>query len=335
MQAPDWSDARPIDVVSNWHQMEQREFVECYSDRPAILKGVAETWPARIKWNATYFREVLGRHTPLQVQRTWQASGSTFIRRTAMPLGVFAEAVSRERCIYVAEWYAARESAVFLDDIGDLPGFLEDDWLGAMPFATWPFNPRLRTNIYWGAAGSATHCHFDAANTVTWNATLQGTKRWLLFSGRDFPNAPSAGARRLVECGLATAVNGTDLAAFVGQDAIRRYNAGELASAPRGLTFHWGDVPAGDVIYVPWRWYHQVHNLTLSIAASRYYVSLENYQPFLIWARRKGRLCELLIRTAMGTATTRRLIGHRSVRWLLTHGRLASPVTRALRRAGL
>lgn len=61
-------------------------------------------------------------------------------------------------------------------------------------------------------------------------------------------------------------------------DGIERYLAGELRELPEGIKFYWADVPAGDVIYVPWRFFHQVYNVTESIALSRYYVARENYQ---------------------------------------------------------
>ena len=57
-------------------------------------------------------------------------------------------------------------------------------------------------------------------------------------------------------------------------DGIERYLAGKLRGLPDGITFYWADVPAGDVIYVPWRFFHQVHNMTESIEMSRYYVAL-------------------------------------------------------------
>ena len=95
--------------------------------------------------------------------------------------------------------------------------------------------------MYWGAGGSATDCHFDNSNTVTWNACLRGTKRWLLFSGRSFPEPTwerKRAAQRLVRSGIATPVNHTSKfsgSGFVTLDGIHRYLAGGLRDLPGDL----------------------------------------------------------------------------------------------------
>lgn len=328
---------KPVPRLTDWSTLTPERFAATYGDQPVIFEGLSTTWPAYKKWTREFLVDTIGADTPVEVRRP-MAVGSTQQQWSAkMPVRIFAEEVQTVPGLYLAEWYPYEHRPQLLADIGPVPRFLDEDWLSSIPNEQ--FRTTHRMPIYWGGTDSATDCHFDQSNTVTWNACFKGSKRWLLFSGREFPEPTwqrRYAAMRLVRSGLATPVNHTDKAAgFVTVDGIERYLAGKLRELPPGITFYWADVPAGDVIYVPWRFFHQVHNLTESIAMSRYYVARENYQAYLDFLRGVSRTGAMTARVLLGSKGMRRALESGLTRRVCS-GRLGGTLTSgALRLTGI
>jgi len=328
---------RPVLRLTDWSTLTPERFAATYADQPVIFQGLAARWPAFRKWTPEFLVQTIGAGTSVKVRQPIALGGAQQQWSARVPVGVFAAEVQSVPGLYMAEWYPNFHRPELLADIGPVPDFLNEDWLGALPDPT--FSTRGRMPIYWGAADSATDCHFDNSNTVTWNACFRGTKRWLLFSGREFPEPTwqrKHAAMRLVRSGLATLRNHTDKSSgFVTVDGIERYLAGKLHGLPDGITFHWADVPAGDVIYVPWRFFHQVHNVTESIAMSRYYVARENYQAYLDFLRGVSRTGAVAARALLGSERMRRALGSGPTRRVCS-GSLGRALTAgALRLTGL
>jgi uncharacterized protein YegP (UPF0339 family) len=109
-----------------------------------------------------------------------------------------------------------------------------------------------------------------------------------------------------------------------------------LETPPAGfpaVAFHVADVGAGDAIYVPWRWAHQVENLGESIAVSRFYVSRENYDAAIESFRTTaGTIPAFLLRTLMETRAARAFFRRPDVRRWLGSSRSAAAVRRLMRR---
>jgi Cupin-like domain len=331
------SELTPVPLIQDWSALTPDEFVRTYADQPVIFQRLATRWPAFRKWTPEFLVQTIGTGTKVEVRQPIALGGAQQQWSARVPMGVFAAEVHSVPGLYMAEWYPHSHCPELLADIGPVPDFLDEDWLAALPDPS--FSTRGRMPIYWGAAGSATDCHFDNSNTVTWNACFKGTKRWLLFSGREFPEPTwqrRHAAMRLVRSGIATPINHTDKSVgFVTVDGIERYLAGELRELPEGIKFYWADVPAGDVIYVPWRFFHQVYNVTESIALSRYYVARENYQAYLDFLRGIGRAAPVTAQLLLGSERMRRALKSlpaRRVCW----GRLGRTLTSgALRLSGL
>jgi oxalate decarboxylase/phosphoglucose isomerase-like protein (cupin superfamily) len=331
-KVPDYgrlSELNVVPVLKDWSGLTPEEFARTYADQPVNFQGLAARWPAFRKWTPEFLVEAIGAGTRVEVRQPIALGGTKQQWSARVPMGVFAAEVQSVPGLYLAEWYPNSHRPELLADIGPVPDFLDEDWLAAIPDPA--FSTQGRMPIYWGAAGSATDCHFDNSNTVTWNACFRGTKRWLLFSGREFPERTwqrKAAAMRLVQSGIATASNHTDKSSgFVTVDGIDRYFAGKLHGLPDGLKFYWADVQAGDVIYVPWRFFHQVHNVTESIALSRYYVARENYQAYLDFLRDVSRTAALTA-SLLASERVRRAVGSGSVRRLCSGG-LGRAVTAA------
>ena len=339
IDVPDYSrlgQIQPVPRLRDWSRLTPEAFSATYAGSPVVFEGLAKEWSAYRKWSREFIVGAVGADTLVEVRRPIALGSHEQQWAADIPMGVFAREVQNTPGLYLAEWHAHAYPGLFAD-IHPVPDFLNDDWLGAIPHEA--FDTRRRTPLYWGAGGSATDCHFDNSNTVTWNACLMGTKRWLLFSGRSFPEPTwerKRAAQRLVRSGLATPANHTTKfpwSGFVTVDGIERYLKGTLRDLPEDLQFYWADVAAGDLIYVPWRWFHQVHNVTESIAVSRYYVTHENYPAYLAHLRDVSRGTTMLTRALLGSPRMRRLVGSNWARRVCSRGVGKTLCSRALRRA--
>lgn len=328
---------RPIPRLRDWSRLTPEEFASTYGDHPVVFEGLAKQWPAYRKWTREFIVGAVGAETMVEVRRPMALGSDQHQWEAKVPLGVFAQEVQTTPGLYLSEWYPYPRYASLLEDLAPVPDFLADDWLASIPNDG--FNTFHRAPLYWGGFGSATDCHFDNSNTVTWNATLMGTKRWLLFSGRTFPEPTwerKRASHRLIRSGIATSTNHTSkFSGFVTVEGIEKYVAGKLHDLPEDLTFHWADVAAGDLIYVPWRWFHQVHNVAESMAVSRYYVSRENYLAYLTFRRDISRTSTVALRLLIGSNRVRRVIGSARVRRVLSRGVGKALFSRAIRLAGI
>jgi len=260
----------PIEVLSDWDQLSADEFFHRYDDRPVILAGLGHRTAAMSRWTNDFFSQFGDELVKVRLQDSLQLT-SAGMWGSHMKLSRFIEAVQTTPGLYLSEWYFFRDHMQHMQDVvGALPDYLLEDWLELIPEG-WALGRAMRNNVYWGGHGSSTACHADNFNAQTWNITLRGTKRWLLVRTRDVdPSMRSNTAlARLGELGYMTK-------GFWELEGIRRY----LAAPPPKLTverFCAADVRAGDAIFVPARWAHQVHNIGESLAVSRYFVSANNY----------------------------------------------------------
>jgi len=294
---------RQVPVLTNWRALTRREFV-AKAGVPMVFKGLGAGTKA-IAWDREFLR----------------ALGGARLHDFIAALDAGAEGV------YASEWYLFKEHPDLLDDVvAGFPEYLRDDWLESIP-PPLSFGADTRNNVYWGATKSATPVHCDSFDACTWNLTLTGVKRWLVFSTRDFPEGPPRCWPTLEARGFITDRG------FLTPASVRRYIEAPPAGFPP-VTFHAIDVGPGDAIYVPWRWAHQVQNLGESIAVSRFYVSEENYHAFVdFFGTARGPGAALLLRTLIGTAAARALFRQPRLRRWLADGRAAAPLRGLMRYA--
>jgi hypothetical protein len=105
-----------------------------------------------------------------------------------------------------------------------------------------PFTPAQWVSLYAGPPGTATVVHQDVFDTHTWMAVLRGTKTWRLCAPSDLDD-----------------------------DRASSFDAFDPAhdDGPQRI-FH-AEVSAGDVIYLPPRWWHHVknqHDATLALSGN-------------------------------------------------------------------
>ena len=191
---------RAVPVVTDWRALTRDEFVS-RADVPMIFKGLgggadARAERARGPAAGTASSSAPSGTSASQIRARVSKNGRERPRQ-AVPLREFIAALDAgEEGVYAAEWYLFKEHPELLQDaIGAFPDYLLDDWLESVRAAV---AVRLGDthNVYWGATGSVTPVHYDSLNACTWNLTLKGVKRWLLFPARAVLGCRVAGVLR-------------------------------------------------------------------------------------------------------------------------------------------
>ncbi|KAH9901406.1 Clavaminate synthase-like protein [Cubamyces lactineus] len=170
--------------------------------------------------------------------------------RETMP---FREVVSlweagKGQTLYVKDWHLAR--ALLGPSTGTAsngtfyttPDIFRDDWMNAYYSAHTEDDFRF---VYVGAAGTFTPLHRDVYTSYSWSTNICGRKRWWLFPPDQTPLLFRKGGEEHME--TAYDVRSVDPA---------QYPLFQRAS-PIIV-----EQEAGETIFVPSGWYHQVENLT-------------------------------------------------------------------------
>ncbi|XP_023777835.1 jmjC domain-containing protein 4 [Cyanistes caeruleus] len=152
---------------------------------------------------------------------------------------------SSRGCLYLKDWHLSR--AFPEREFYSIPVYFSSDWLNEYWDAVGADDFRF---VYMGPKGSWTPFHADVFRSYSWSANVCGRKRWLLY--------PPGEERFLTD------THGNlpfDLTAPEFRDP-RIYPRSGLARAPLEIIQE-----AGEIVFVPSGWHHQVHNLedTISI----------------------------------------------------------------------
>jgi hypothetical protein len=294
------SDISPLPVLHDWATLSQDQFMARFSNQPVILAGLGSGTAAMAKWDRGFFQRYGNDAVTVRRPGTIDERPCTWVTQTR--LRDFIAEVGHSEGLYIPGWYVFKSHPELFNDLrGDYPPYLLDDWFEAIP-AQWAFDRNTRNYLYWGAHGSSTSCHYDTLRAVTWNTTLRGSKRWLLFSCREL--LPEQDKQRRIDALKHAGLLGDDY--FATPERIQRYLTAPPAGLPR-LEFFAGDVPAGSTIYVPWEWAHQVHNLGETLAVSRYYLSRENAREGLQFLKDElGTVPGLVFQAIIGGERRRR-----------------------------
>ncbi|XP_012924701.1 jmjC domain-containing protein 4 isoform X2 [Heterocephalus glaber] len=168
-------------------------------------------------------------------------------------------------CLYLKDWHLCRGSpAEDLEDVFTLPAYFSSDWLNEFSDALGVDDYRF---VYAGPRGTWSPFHADIFRSYSWSVNICGRKKWLLFPP--------------------------------GQEEALRDNHGTLpydvtSSTLMDTHLHPTHLPsspalevvqeAGEMLFVPSGWHHQVHNLDDTISINHNWVNgcnLANMWHFL------------------------------------------------------
>ncbi|KAK1342365.1 hypothetical protein QTO34_015130 [Cnephaeus nilssonii] len=147
-------------------------------------------------------------------------------------------------CLYLKDWHLCRYSSA--EDLFTLPVYFSSDWLNEYWDTLDVDDYRF---IYMGPAGTWSPFHADILRSYSWSVNICGRKKWLFFPP--------------------------------GQEEALRDSHGGLpfdVTAPEFLDRHLHRVlevtqEAGEMVFVPSGWHHQVHNLEDTISINHNWIN--------------------------------------------------------------
>uniref|UniRef100_A0A8C5NXZ7 2-oxoglutarate and iron-dependent oxygenase JMJD4 n=1 Tax=Jaculus jaculus TaxID=51337 RepID=A0A8C5NXZ7_JACJA len=168
-------------------------------------------------------------------------------------------------CLYLKDWHLCRDSSEEdLEDVFILPVYFSSDWLNEFWDALNVDDYRF---VYAGPRGSWSPFHADIFRSFSWSVNICGRKKWLFF--------PPGQEEALQDChgNLPYDVTSLEL-----QDT-RLYPRLKDSSPPLEVVQE-----AGEMVFVPSGWHHQVYNLDDTISINHNWVNgcnLANMWHFL------------------------------------------------------
>ncbi|KAM3339800.1 F-box protein isoform X1 [Capsicum galapagoense] len=245
------------------------EFVMNFEEpnKPVLLEGCLENWPALEKWNREYLIEKCGdvRFSVGPVEMKLE----DYFR--------YADQVREERPLYLFDPKFVEKVPQLGKDF-DVPIYFNEDLFSVLGYE----RPDYRWIII-GPAGSGSSFHIDPNSTSAWNAVIKGSKKWILFP----PD--------VVPPGVHPSPDGAEVASPVSimEWFMNFYNATKnLKKRPIECV-----CKAGEVIFVPNGWWHLVINLEDSIAITQNFVSRRNLLNVLEFLKRPNA-CTLVSGTS-------------------------------------
>ncbi|KAJ1728414.1 hypothetical protein LPJ72_005487 [Coemansia sp. Benny D160-2] len=223
------------------------------ANRPVVLgAGFTENWRSRREWvdggrpNFARLREIYGEavvavahcDTPhLSDQKRTEMRMSDFLDRWQ------ASSSSVEEKLYCKDFHLSKHAY----DAYEVPAPLSDDWLDLF----YSQHPELNDDYqfcYMGGDGTWTPFHRDVYWSYSWSANICGTKRWILVPPGQEPL-------------FTDALNNTvyNLLDYDDTQFPRLHELHTLEVVQR----------AGEIVFVPSGWWHQVHNIGDTVSINR------------------------------------------------------------------
>lgn len=168
-------------------------------------------------------------------------------------------------CLYLKDWHLCRDSlADDLEDIFTLPVYFSSDWLNEFWDVLHVDDYRF---VYAGPRGTWSPFHADIFRSFSWSVNICGRKKWLFF--------PPGQEEALRDChgNLPYDVTSTELL------DTHLYPRIQHNSRPLEVIQE-----AGEMLFVPSGWHHQVYNLDDTISINHNWVNgcnLANMWQFL------------------------------------------------------
>ena len=225
---------------------------------PALLRGVAEAWPARRRWTWAFFKQM--QEVPLTLSNAdAEPQQKTTVSRYVE--AILSGESNPYGALYGSGWRFFEHFPEMLADFSE-PECVRGDVLQQVPRQV--FNPLLW--LFLGGEGSGSALHQDVLSTHAWLAVLAGRKRFALHPPADWSSVFEA-------------------------------RQGEAAEVLRQRCAHgsWRylELNAGDLIFIPSGWWHVVINEGPTIGLTRN-VATPDILPHVIRAAQAHKLHKLL-----------------------------------------
>lgn len=226
------------------------------NEKPVILKGMGKDWPAIKRWSADFFINTYG-HIKVPVCYYKTKRQEAYEDQIKMPLGEYIHLAENNSAFdndaelpYLGGWIYHKEFPELLNDIDmSLPCF-PDNWLYKLPSSI-SIPP---TNLLIGYQQVSSPLHTDSFFVNSVLTMIVGEKKARLVSPDD------------------------TFAVSNGQDLFNPDIAGEVFR--HGADIFEGTISAGDALYIPPGWWHNVINCGFTIAVQNLHVDTYRFPLF-------------------------------------------------------
>ncbi|MEL6473861.1 MAG: cupin-like domain-containing protein [Pseudomonadota bacterium] len=230
-----WAEQPDAATIPRKHRLDPERFLsEHYANqRPAVLTGLVDDWPALSLWSVDYLEDTVGRETPIEMQRGRQSSKRFEMDSERLKvIAPFSEltdvlrAGERSNDVYVTANNGSANRAAFdplWSDFGIIEGYTQAD-------------PENDGFLWLGPAGTITPFHHDLTNNLL--IQVKGRKRVHMIPNWEESRMKTV-RRWFTEWTL---------------EAIEA--AGE--DAPLVMET---EIGPGDALYIPVGWWHRIESL--------------------------------------------------------------------------
>lgn len=275
------TDARCLGPVERRRGLSVEEFRREYlrGNKPVVLEGLMDDWPALRTWSVEWFRE---RYSGVPVtatrmfQKQWACSLGEYLDYARdVPRGPRAQATG-DFPLYLDGWFFRRDQPELTSDFR-VPEHVANDWFRFFPGSL----DLAATGIMIGPRGCFTKLHYDLMWTHSWNAQIAGRKRWVLCAPQHRKDVYPK-TRHVPGYFPGTDLDRPDLARYPRMASVGYY---ETILEP------------GEMIWFPAMWLHQVETLEDSISLTHNYCCANNVLP-VVWVYLLKRLGARYLRLA-------------------------------------
>ncbi|MBJ8018191.1 cupin-like domain-containing protein [Bacillus cereus group sp. N34] len=246
--------AKPMEIDRR-ENLTYEEFIKEYAipRKPVILSGGINSWPAMSKWKPEYLKAKYG-STVVTIHRCTPGDRDMYETTLGEYIDYYLSQTNEntEKDPWYCDWSFVKNCPELLNYYEN-PVYFKENWTR--------FIPKLKTNdlrwIFIGPKNTWTPLHCDFAGTSAWNALLSGQKKWVFFPPEH----------------TAYMYDG-QVDAFAPN--LKKFPEFEKATPLYGIQ------QAGDIVYTPSGWWHQVRNETHTICVSENFIDRTNYKYSLI-----------------------------------------------------
>ena len=232
---PDWNEVPTIRAEE--HSRFFKDFL--VANRPVLIDGLLEDWPAVENWNHQGLKERLG-HCPIEYTRYVTINNRHEPEKQKAQFGDFLDLVYDENYTDPIYWTAYNQE----EEEAELLRGLRSDI--RFPKHYCEPNESLRTYFWIGPEGTRSGLHFDPYNVLF--VQVKGKKRMLLLPPQDIPNV-------YLKNDYFSQVDGEN----PDTQRFPKY----AQTTPRSVV-----VEEGQALLIPVGWLHQVRSLSPSFSVS-------------------------------------------------------------------
>ncbi|GAC95541.1 hypothetical protein PHSY_003117 [Pseudozyma hubeiensis SY62] len=258
----------PPALVADWDVIRSGSWATPSSDAP---DGMTVDWEA--------LKEQYGNHTaPVVISRVdpslqVEEDRSDMSISSAIDLiQTFQRGGSPEvKSIYIKDWHLIKQlnaQSSTQKETYTVPEIFADDWMNNLPSTGSQDTPDDFRFVYAGTSGSQTLLHRDVYTSYSWSTNIVGVKKWYLFPPHVIPHLRQFPA-------VSTSALISDIQTLM--ETLDRSDRKHFPNLSRALDEMQIIIQsAGETIFVPSNWYHQVDNVSDVISMNRNWCNAHN-----------------------------------------------------------